>query len=189
MAVLPGHPVWGSQAEAALALVSKARGDTKAAAVSGQDALKQLEAAMSEDSHLRIRLAAAEAIISGGSEQEIASVREHFRIGVTLMLPRIVDHDIRSKWLRGPIGKELIKIAGSMEIRDGEKPDSVGPKLSPPEVELLRLLIDGRTNREIAEQLHSTEQAVSVRFADLFAKIGASSRAEATATALFGKLV
>ena len=44
-------------------------------------------------------------------------------------------------------------------------------------------LVQGRTNREIAEEIGIDEQAVTRRLGELFARIGASSRAEATALA------
>jgi DNA-binding NarL/FixJ family response regulator len=43
--------------------------------------------------------------------------------------------------------------------------------------------VQGKTNREIAEELGVDETAVTRRLAELYARIGASSRAEATALA------
>ena len=48
---------------------------------------------------------------------------------------------------------------------------------------LLRSLVQGKTNREIAEELGVDEQTVTRRLGELFVRIGASSRAEATAFA------
>jgi DNA-binding NarL/FixJ family response regulator len=48
---------------------------------------------------------------------------------------------------------------------------------------LLQSLVQGKTNREIAEELGVDEPAVARRLGELFARIGASSRAEATAFA------
>ena len=55
--------------------------------------------------------------------------------------------------------------------------------------ELLRLLAEGQTNREIAETLHVTDEEVGERLATLFAAIGARSRVDATTAALTGRLV
>jgi DNA-binding NarL/FixJ family response regulator len=49
---------------------------------------------------------------------------------------------------------------------------------------VLRLIAGGATNREIAERLDASEGAVGLRLQQMFAKIGASSRGEATAFAL-----
>jgi len=51
------------------------------------------------------------------------------------------------------------------------------------DAQLLRSLVQGKTNREIGEEIGIDEQAVTRRLAELFARIGASSRAEATALA------
>ena len=48
---------------------------------------------------------------------------------------------------------------------------------------LLWLLIEGRTNREIAAELGMDEDAVARRLAEMYAKIGVSSRGEAAAFA------
>ena len=48
---------------------------------------------------------------------------------------------------------------------------------------LLWLLIEGRTNREIAAELGEDEDAVARRLAEMYARIGVSSRGEAAAFA------
>jgi len=48
---------------------------------------------------------------------------------------------------------------------------------------LLKNLIQGMTNIEIAEELGIDERSVARRLGELYARIGASSRAEATAFA------
>jgi DNA-binding NarL/FixJ family response regulator len=57
------------------------------------------------------------------------------------------------------------------------------------ETGLLRLLAEGSTNHEIAEKLQISDESVDRHLAGLFAKIGASSRADATAVALKGGLM
>jgi DNA-binding NarL/FixJ family response regulator len=70
-----------------------------------------------------------------------------------------------------------------------EPVDGGGRALAESETRLLTLLTEGHTNREIAEELQTTEEAVARQLAAIFVKIGASSRADATATALMGRLV
>jgi DNA-binding NarL/FixJ family response regulator len=48
---------------------------------------------------------------------------------------------------------------------------------------------EGRTNREIAEELGMTEGMLAPRMAVLFAKVGAVSRAEAISAAVLERLV
>jgi DNA-binding NarL/FixJ family response regulator len=56
--------------------------------------------------------------------------------------------------------------------------------LSQRQEEVLRLIAAGRTTREIAAQLVLSERTVERHIADVYAKIGARNRAEATAYAL-----
>ncbi|MCO5176835.1 MAG: helix-turn-helix transcriptional regulator [Thermomicrobiales bacterium] len=55
--------------------------------------------------------------------------------------------------------------------------------LSPREIEVLRLLASGRTNREIAETMFLSARTVERHITNLYAKIGAQNRAEAIAFA------
>lgn len=55
--------------------------------------------------------------------------------------------------------------------------------LSAREVEVLRLVAEGRTNRQVGSALHISERTVARHLSNLFTKIGVSSRAAATAYA------
>jgi len=61
--------------------------------------------------------------------------------------------------------------------------------LSPRELEVLRLLATGRTNRAIADQLVLSERTVDRHVSNIFAKLGVSSRSAATAYAYENNLV
>ncbi len=56
--------------------------------------------------------------------------------------------------------------------------------LSPREREVLQHLFDGRSNREIASTLGISEHTVNIHVRNVMAKLGASRRTEAIATAL-----
>ncbi|MBO3751634.1 AAA family ATPase [Streptosporangiaceae bacterium NEAU-GS5] len=62
----------------------------------------------------------------------------------------------------------------------GHSPD---PGLTARESEVLRLVTDGRTNREIAEELFISVKTASVHVSNILAKLGVSSRGEAAAAA------
>jgi len=105
------------------------------------------------------------------------------------------DEAIRVRWLKGPIGRELVELAGPMdspapEVAAGTSPGSaaqpVGPTLDDAERRLLQLLTEGRTNVEIAVELDLGEDDVAQRLARLLARLGTSSRAEATSLAFRG---
>ena len=189
--VLPGHPTSGAKAQAAQARVALARGQLPDAAEKGRAALAGLDAALKEDLNLNILLPAAEAIIVAGSGEEASATRERLRLTLALVAQRILDEDVRVRWFRGPLGRELTRLAGPLDepaVGAGVTPEAT-TTLSESELRLLRLLTQGRSNRELAEELAESEENVVRQLAELYVKIGASSRADATAVALMGKLV
>jgi DNA-binding CsgD family transcriptional regulator len=190
-AILPGHAPWGAQAEAALTRVALARDRLPAAVEFGKAALAAFDITMLEDPSLEIVLPAADAILKGGSKEDVAAVQDRLNLTLAILAQRILDENIRVRWFRSPVGRELTQLAGSAKSFDGAKgsAEDGGTGLAESEVGLLRLLTEGRTNREIADELGMTEDAVTRQLTELFAKIGVSSRAEATAVALMGKIV
>jgi DNA-binding NarL/FixJ family response regulator len=57
-------------------------------------------------------------------------------------------------------------------------------QLSTREIEVLRLLVSGRRNREIANALDITEGTVKLHVSSILGKLGASDRTEAVTVAL-----
>jgi DNA-binding NarL/FixJ family response regulator len=57
------------------------------------------------------------------------------------------------------------------------------------EAEVLNRLASGKTNNEIAEELHVSVRTVERHNANIYAKIGARGRANATAYALTHNLI
>jgi hypothetical protein len=84
------------------------------------------------------------------------------------------------RWFRGPIGRELTELIGPSDLVTGAAAAVEGES---GDDALMQSLIEGKTNAEIAEALGIAEDDVARRLGELFAKIGASSRAEATAFA------
>jgi ATP/maltotriose-dependent transcriptional regulator MalT len=182
MRVLPGHPPWGAAAHAALAQVALARGEGAAAVDAARSALRALEAGHIEDLRLRIVLPAVRAIVEAGAEDEREAVRRELQLTAALIAQRITDEELRVTWFRGPLGRELSDLAGARsEGRAREPVDGDGgpPELGADDTGLLWLLIEGRTNREIARELGLTEDDIARRLAEMYAKIGVSSRGEA----------
>ena len=196
--VLPGHPPWAAQALAARARVALARGALEDAAEAGRAALSALQEAMHEDLRLEIVLPAARAVLAAGSEEEQHRIRDELRLTQTILAQRMLDEGVRVRWFRGPIGRELTELVGPVEMvaaapgagpQDGTGPDGPAADLPDGDVKLLSLLVEGRTNEEIAQELGLTEQAVDRLLGEIFAKLGATSRAEATAVALMGRVL
>ena len=62
------------------------------------------------------------------------------------------------------------------------------PPVTIGERQLLGLLVEGRTNAEIAAELETTPESVAQSLAAMYVRIGANSRAEATVMALSGRV-
>ena len=187
--LLPGHAPWGAQADAALAAVATARGDGMAAVMAGGAAFQALQAGLHEDVSLEIVIPAARAVLAGGPPEMQGFVRGFLQQTLTRIAQGTADEKVRVAWLTGPVGRELVELAGPMEApavtaAGGAAPDQ--PTLDETERRLLQLLTEGRTNAEIAADLDFTVDDVVKRLARLFARLGASSRAEATSLAFHG---
>jgi DNA-binding NarL/FixJ family response regulator len=79
------------------------------------------------------------------------------------------------------LGAALDQAWRSSHGRLAAPPDRHG--LSPRELEVLRLLAAGVTNKEIAAELVLSERTVHRHVSNIFTKLGVSSRAAATAYA------
>ena len=79
--------------------------------------------------------------------------------------------------------------AVSVERLLGRTPDGAAHGLSPRELEVLRLLATGKSNREIAATLVISEHTAARHVQNIFAKLRVSSRAAATAFAFEHDLV
>jgi DNA-binding CsgD family transcriptional regulator len=81
-------------------------------------------------------------------------------------------------------------VDGTVSERVGGSADARSrPVLTPREREVLSLLAGGGSNASIARSLHITEHTVERHVGNLYRKIGARGRAEATAYALRNGLV
>ena len=71
----------------------------------------------------------------------------------------------------------------SLETLTGRHPAGRAGGLTPREVQVLRLVATGKTNRAIAAELVLSERTVDRHVSNIFTKLGVSSRAAATAWA------
>jgi len=77
-----------------------------------------------------------------------------------------------------PLLRELREAGASPQRQDAR-----AGALTPRELEILRLVAQGRSNGEIAKQLFISAKTVSVHVSNILAKLGASGRTEAAALA------
>lgn len=80
--------------------------------------------------------------------------------------------------LLAPALRGMLRTALTPEVAQDE-----GPRISPRELEILALLADGRTNREIGRELHLSEATVKTHLARLYPKLEVTDRAAAVAIA------
>jgi DNA-binding NarL/FixJ family response regulator len=188
--LLPGHPPWGARAEAGLATVALARGATADAAEHARAALQALREGLHEDQHLDVMLPAAEAIAAGGTVEEQEDVRSFLRLQAAVIANRIEDEEVRVRWFRGPVGSRLARVAAH---GDGELTRNVqeGPEtgLDDDQEVLLRAVVQGLSNEEIAERVGADPAEIARQLATMYAKIGASSRADATVFAFRSRML
>ena len=188
--MLTGSAPWGAQADAALAEVRLARGDLDGAVGAAGAALHYMQSSGHEDMQLEILIPAARALLAGGPPEMQAMVRGFLQIQVTRIAQATADETMRVRWLRGPMGRQLVELAGPMDALHTEaKPDGAAApavQLDDDDRALLRLLTQGNTNREMAKELGLEEEALATRLARLLTQIGASTRAEATTMAFRG---
>jgi tetratricopeptide (TPR) repeat protein/DNA-binding CsgD family transcriptional regulator len=188
--LLRGHAPWGEQAQAALAQVALARGDGEEAVRSAMSVIAALQTALHEDLHLEILIPVAEVLTAAGTQAEQQLVQFFLQMMLALAAQRTLDEEVRVRWFRGPVGRRLVELAGPLDEIAMRAGRSEGDRhVEESDVELLKLLTEGLTNREIAERLGEEETLVARRLGEMFVRIGAPTRSEATAFAFRERVV
>jgi PAS domain S-box-containing protein len=80
-------------------------------------------------------------------------------------------------------GERVVGVFGLFEGRPDDRPTAPHPHLTPRQVEVLRLLEQGRSTKQIAAELHLTTETVRNHIRRLFQALGVHSRLEAVAAA------
>jgi DNA-binding NarL/FixJ family response regulator len=144
--------------------------------------MESLRSAMHEDLELDVLLPAA-AVFEATGALEWESMRQYLQMALAMIAQRTLDEDVRVRWFRGPVGREMTRLAGPIQSAPSADATAAGHDVEDPDAALLRSLVQGKTNAEIAQDLDLEEEVVARRLGELFARVGASSRAEATAFA------
>ena len=80
-------------------------------------------------------------------------------------------------------GETVVGVFGLIEERPDDGPTAPPPHLTPRQVEVLRLLEQGRSTKQIAAELHLSTETVRNHIRHLFRALGVHSRIEAVAAA------
>jgi DNA-binding NarL/FixJ family response regulator len=109
---------------------------------------------------------------------------------------RLGESAFAAAWKQGQavLFENALADAVALDSSAGEQPPHVdsdvsGFGLTPRELDVLRLLVEGRSDREIGEALFIGTRTVQTHVANLFAKLGVNARAEAAAVAVRRGLV
>jgi DNA-binding CsgD family transcriptional regulator len=187
--LLPGHAPWGARADAALATVALARGRTDDAVTAARAAVQALEEGMHEDQNFDVILPAADVIVIAGTDEERERLRGFLQLQAAMIANRIEDEDVRARWFRGPVGGALARLAAADDVPERRVVAPAIAGLEEEDTELLRLVVQGLSNEQIGERLGVDAAEVSRRLATTYAKIGASSRADATVFAFQSRML
>ncbi|MDF5751907.1 helix-turn-helix transcriptional regulator [Spongiactinospora sp. TRM90649] len=118
-------------------------------------------------------MAAKEASVAGDREAAAVRLRDAHPLAVSLGAhPLIESIEVLSR-------RVGVSLDGGAPLADTTGADLLTPR----EVEVLRLVAQGRSNRDIAAELFISAKTVSVHVSNILAKLGVSSRTEATAAA------
>src|SRR5262245_17476432 len=83
-------------------------------------------------------------------------------------------------------GERVVGVFGLFDGHADDKPTTPHPHLTPRQREVLRLLEQGRSTKQIAAELHLTTETVRSHIRRLFRALGVNSRLEAVAAARRG---
>ncbi len=174
-----GAPVWLAHETWVRAELHRAEGrDTPALWTEAVTAFECLERPY-ELARVRHRLAAA--LLDTGGEDERARATELLRLAGTVARhlgarPLADAVDLLGRRARLTLGR-----AAGPERVPADPAEALG--LTSRERDVLRLVSDGRTNRQIAEELFISPKTASVHVSNILAKLGVSGRGEAAAVA------
>ena len=190
-ALLPAH--------VEIALAAGEVEEARAASLELEELSRQYESAMLRG--IVAHALGAVAVAEGDAEAALRSLRKAHQVWLELDAPyeaaRSRELIARACAVLGDEEAAALEFAAAREVFEqlGAAPDlarvSARPThgLSPRELEVLRLVATGKSNREIAGTLVISEHTVARHLQNIYAKLGLSSRAAATAFAFERDLV
>ena len=137
-----------------------------------------------------------------GGVDAVVQIRQDFPAARIIVLTTFDgDEDIyralqagaRAYLLKGMFGDELMDAIRAVHAGKSRIPPAVaerlanrmgGPGLTPRELDVLRLIVSGNSNKEIGEGLRISEATVKTHINNILSKLGVTDRTQATTTAL-----
>jgi two-component system NarL family response regulator len=137
-----------------------------------------------------------------GGVDAVAQIRQDYPAARIIVLTTFDgDEDIyralqagaRAYLLKGMFGEELMDAIRAVHAGKSRIPAAVaerlanrmgGPGLTPRELDVLRLIVLGNSNKEIGEGLRISEATVKTHINNILSKLGVTDRTQATTTAL-----
>jgi non-specific serine/threonine protein kinase len=126
---------------------------------------------------------------------ELPSLRPRYSDFVSTAKAQLGEKQFEAAWQQGrttPIADivaQAVRVDGIDEIERSGAPSERPFGLTAREIEVLRLIRQGRSNREIAEELFVSKRTAQTHVQHIFDKMDVNSRAEAAALAVETKIV
>ncbi len=140
-----------------------------------------------------VEAAAGAPVIVVSGLMESRGVRDCIAVGAKAFVPKTLDPGVFASALRiVAAGGSYVPaefLADESKAESGRSETQGGVTLTTREFEILRMLVAGRSNKEIARELGLQEVTVKVNLTRLFGRLGARNRAQAAAIAVELKLL
>ncbi len=128
------------------------------------------------------------ALTSFGDEENVQAALKAGAIGY--LLKNVTGEELANAIRRAYAGQStLAPEAAQVLIRATTRPPSVGHDLTEREREVLSLMIEGLSNREIAERLVISSSTVKNHVSNILSKLGTISRTQAVALAVESRII
>jgi DNA-binding NarL/FixJ family response regulator len=204
---LGGHPPWPGFAAAALVEALLALGDEDGARAIAVQTTAYVESEVASQAgtaalvgYTEIMAPLSRILARSGDPARQDLVRTLAGQVVGIIAERTADADVFRRWLSVPEHAELAEIAGGVDAARAivaAMPETMIQQrlpvlpldLTTDESALMRLMMEGRTDFEIARELGSDESEVAGQLSAVFAKIGAPSRSVATLYAFMADIL